>query len=297
MAWRGLHLSQPARLWLADNQVVIARDADEVRLPLEDLAWMVFDTPQISLTAALLSACMEAGVAIISTDAAHLPNGVALPFHRHFRQADVARRQMAMSEPLRKRLWQRLIRRKIENQAAALTAAERQGAEPLRHMVALVGSGDPDNVEARAARAYWGQFFADFRREDETDRRNGLLNYGYAVVRSLLARDLVAAGLLPAFGLQHASVTNAFNLADDLIEPFRPFVDVLAYRTAGDGRGGSEPLTLDDRRTMAGVLFANCRLGGDTVTLMTAGERAAESLVRAMDGQTPALLEVPELVP
>ena len=222
---------------------------------------------------------------------------MALPFHRHHRQGEVAARQAALGAPLKKRLWQKIVRAKILNQAAALAALGRDCAQPLREMARRVGSGDPANTEARAARHYWGQLFAEFRREDTADRRNMLLNYGYAVVRSGVARALVAAGFLPALGLSHASASNAFNLADDLVEPFRPFVDVLAWRTAGEGRASRETLSLDDRRTMAGALLLEARVGEETVTLLAAAEKAAESLARAIEERAAGPLSLPELAP
>lgn len=297
MAWRGLHLTQPSRLTLADDQIVVGQDDGEVRLALEDVAWIVIDCPRTSLTASLMSACMSAGIAVIFTDATHTPNGVALPFHRHHRQADVAARQASASAPTRKRLWQAIVRRKIDNQAAALDWVGAEGGRALRAMAMRVGSGDTGNVEAQAARAYWRQFWPDFRRGDDGDRRNGLINYGYAVVRSGVARSLVAVGLIPAFGLKHASVSNAFNLADDLFEPFRPFVDLLAWTTIGEGKPCREVLSLEDRRAMAGALLRDARMGDDTVTLLSATERAAESLVRALDGGGPSTLTLPVLIP
>lgn len=295
MAWRGLHLTRPSRLSLADGQIVVGQEDGEVRLAIEDVAWVVLDTPQATITASVLSACMSAGIAVVVTDETHTPSGVTLPFHRHFRQAEMAQRQIGLTAPFKKRLWQSVVRRKIENQAAALAAVGRGGAGPLREMAKLVGSGDPENVEARAARYYWGQLFAEYRRDDEGDRRNKLLNYGYAVVRSGVARALVAHGLLPSLGIMHASVSNAFNLADDLVEPFRPFVDILAWETVGSGRACREALTVEDRRAMAGALLADARMGADRVTLLVATERAAASLARAMEAATGALLELPEL--
>lgn len=296
MAWRGLHLSRPSRLSLADGQIVIAQDDGEVRLAIEDVAYVVADTPQISLTTALLAACMEAGVALIVTDATHHPSGLLLPFHRHHRQAGVAQLQAATSQPFRKRLWQIVVRAKIINQAAALATLGRPEAGTLREMARLVASGDARNVEARAARAYWSALWSEFRREDENDRRNKLLNYGYAVVRAGVARALVAAGFLPALGIWHASVSNAFNLADDFVEPFRPFVDLLAWQVAQDG--ASEPvLSVADRRMMAGVLMTDAHTGHDTVTLLVAAERLAESLVQAMQRKAPGVVVLPGMLP
>ncbi len=294
MAWKGLHLTQAARLSLADNQVCVKQDAGEVRLALEDIAWIVVDTPQASLTSALMSACMEAGIVLVFTDERHTPSGLALPFHRHHRQGAVAKLQVEAKDSVKKRLWQTLVRAKISNQAAALAARQRNDAATLKEIARHVEPDDPDNVEARAARFYWGRLFDDFIRDDEADRRNKLLNYGYAVVRAGVARALVASGFLPAFGLKHAGAANAFNLADDMVEPFRPFVDLLAHKTFNGGDKNGD-LTLEDRRAMAGALLVNGKIGGGEVSLLVATEMAATSLVRALEHEKASLLELPEL--
>ena len=294
MAWRGLHLSQPARLSLADQQCVIAQDQGETRLPLEDIAWIVLDTAQASLTAALLAACMEAGIAIIITNARHHPNGIALPFHRHHRQAEIAAIQIAATESLRNRLWQTIIHAKITNQAALLDQVGGHAA-PLYAMAERVTPGDPDNIEARAARHYWARLFPDFTRQDESDLRNAMLNYGYAIMRAAIARALVASGLLPAFGLHHASALNPFNLADDLLEPFRPIVDTLVWRLADHGLTRSGNLTLDHRRALAGVLLEPAIMANATLTALTATEQAAASLTQALEAKSAKILRLPAL--
>jgi CRISP-associated protein Cas1 len=294
MAWRGVHLTQAARLSLADTQIVVSRGDGDIRLPIEDVAWIVIDTPQVSLSTALISACMDAGVVIITTDRTHTPNGMILPFHRHHRQADIATMQINTSVPLRKRIWQIVVQGKITNQAEALEGIG-QDASALRAMIHLVGSGDTDNVEARAARAYWPRLFIDFIRDDANDKRNALLNHGYAVVRSAVARGLVAAGLLPAFGVNHSSITNAFNLADDMVEPFRPFVDRAVWDLTNHGRTSQGTTTVEERRTLASLLTGKTRVGPEMVTLLVATERIAESLVRAMEMASAALLLLPKL--
>lgn len=294
MAWRGLHLTEPARLTLADGQLRVGRADGEVRLAVEDLAWIVIDTPQVSLTTALLAACMEAGIAVVTTDVRHTPSGLMLPFHRHHRQAEVAALQVAASLPLKKRLWQAIVQAKIANQAAALG---RCGADPqpVRAMIAHVGSGDPENIEAQAARRYWRRLFPDFMRENGADKRNMLLNYGYAVQRAAVARGAVAAGLLPALGLNHAGAANAFNLADDLLEPFRPFVDAAVWEMSDRGRAKDGEPTLEERRRLAALPFAEASVGEETVSLLVATERAGESLVRALEAGSAALLQLPRL--
>jgi CRISPR-associated protein Cas1 len=296
MAWRGMHITQPARLSLADGQIVVGRDDGEVRLPIEDVAWIVIDTPQAALTTALISACMDAGMVLIVTDRTHTPSGMILPFHRHHRQAEIATIQIGTSAPLKKRLWQAMIQAKIGNQAAMLTTCG-QDSSALVAMARLVGSGDPDNTEARAARAYWPRLFVDFIRDDASDKRNALLNYGYAVIRSAVARALVASGLLPAFGVNHASIVNAFNLADDLVEPFRPYVDRAVWQITEQGRVRKGETTVEERRTLASILTETTVFGRETVSLLVATEMAAESLVRAMEQNSAALLQLPRLKP
>ena len=295
MAWRGVHLSKSAKLSLADNSLVVVQEDGEVCLALEDIAWIVLDSPHTTLTSTLISACMDAGIVLIVTDATHTPSGMVLPFHRHFRQGGVGMMQADLGAPLKKRLWQTLVKAKILNQAEALATLGRHGDAPLREMARMVGSGDPDNVEARAAREYWSCIFDEFRRDDGGDTRNMLLNYGYAVIRSGVARALVASGLLPALGVKHASVTNSFNLADDLVEPFRPFVDMLAWKTVGDGCASREPLTLGQRRAMANILNDDCSVGSERMTLLAATEKVAASLVRAMESNFPDGLLVPSI--
>lgn len=295
MAWKGVHISRPARLSWKDAQLVVAQDEGEVTMPLEDVAWIVLDNMQVTLTASLVSACMEAGVVVIFTDARHTPSGMALPFHRHHRQAAVAASQLALTQPFKKRLWQSLVVAKIENQSACLEACGR-APDSLRAMAKLVVSGDPDNVEARAAREYWSRLFHDFSRGgDESDLRNKMLNYGYAVVRAAIARALTSNGLLPCIGLFHDNAANAFNLADDLFEPFRPIVDRKVFEMTGAGPPEAEELTVEHRRILAGILNADISLNGETVSVLIATERASESLVRAMEGASPALLHLPRL--
>jgi CRISPR-associated protein Cas1 len=292
MAWRGLHLTQAARLTLEDQQLVVAREAGEVRVALEDIGWMVIDTPMVSLTGALIAACMEAGIAIVTTDARHMPAGLLLPFHRHHRQAGVAAAQVAASGPLKKRLWQRIVQAKIGNQGAHL-ALRRGDASPLPEMAKLVGSGDPENVEARAAREYWKRLFPGFVREDEGDYRNGLLNYGYAVVRAVVARALVAAGLVPCIGLHHESAANAFNLADDVVEPFRPVVDAVAFELSEGGARREGRVSVADRQRLAGLPLRDVMLGKERMTLLAASEAVAASLVRALEAGNATVLRLP----
>jgi len=295
MAWKGLHLTQPSKLSLADGQCCVKRDDGEVRIAIEDLAWIIIDSPQTTLTSTLMSACMEAGVAMVVTDGRHTPSGLLLPFHRHHRQGAIAKLQADAKDSFKKRVWQTMIRRKILNQSSVLASLGKPDADTLKEIARHVEPGDPGNVEARAARFYWPRLFADFVRENGNDRRNKMLNYGYAVVRAGVARALTAAGFVPALGVFHQGAANAFNLADDLFEPFRPFVDLLVWRTSENGGGKDGELTVEHRRTMAGALLVDTRIGSDNVTLLVAAETSAQSLVRALESGKPDRLLLPEL--
>jgi CRISP-associated protein Cas1 len=294
MAWKGVHVSKPARLSWKDTQLVVAQDDATVTMPLEDLAWIIIDTQHVTLTASLIAACMAGGVAIVFADDRHMPAGMALSFHQHHKQSGISALQLAATLPLKKRLWQAIVVGKIENQAACLERSGKDGTS-LRAMARRVTSGDPDNIEAQSARAYWSLLFEGFTRSGESDVRNMMLNYGYAVLRAGIARSVVAYGLLPSVGLFHASDANAFNLVDDLIEPFRPLVDIRVAQLAADLKDGEGTLSVDHRRALAGILNSDCVLQGETVSVLIACERSAESLVRALSSGEPKELLLPTL--
>lgn len=226
MTWRSVIISHPAALMLENYALTIVQGHDKARVMLEDLSVLILDHPQISLTAPLLSACADAQVVVLCVNAAHLPNGVLLPFLPHSRALKVMTAQLALKQPTRKQLWQRIIRSKISNQADLLMRFNHAStAELLQQLAASTHSGDPDNHESQAAAHYFRCLFgAGFSRR-QARFYNAALDYGYAVIRAALARTLVAYGFLPAFGLFHCNEQNAFNLADDLIEPYRPLLD------------------------------------------------------------------------
>jgi CRISP-associated protein Cas1 len=291
MAWRGVHISQAAKIGLKQSQLLVAMNDNEVTIPIEDISFLVLDTPQCTLTGAVIAALANSNVVIIQSDDKHHPTMMGLPFHGHHKQAEIAHLQIAVTEPFKKRAWQAIIQAKISNQAAHLLSHGREvGALPA--MITRVKSGDTQNHEAQAARIYWGKLFSAFRRADDNDLRNAMLNYGYAIVRALLARTITASGLIPAFGLFHNSISNAFNLADDLIEPFRPSVDALVFRLMKNCDGENE-LSLAHRRALVGIMNEPVRLGAEVMTLQAATEQCAQSLVSAMRQKNYEILKLP----
>lgn len=281
MTWRSVVISKPAALRLENKALTILQNGNKARLMLEDVSVLVLDHPQISISGPLLSACATAQVVVICVDAAHLPNGLLLPFSPHSRALKVMTAQLALNQPNRKRLWQRIIRGKITNQAAVLAqAGQHSAAALLRQLAADTRSGDPDNHEAQAAQVYFrGLFHAGFHRS-QSRFYNAALNYGYAVMRAALARTLVAYGFLPAFGLFHHNEQNAFNLADDLIEPYRPLLDAWLL-----GHYPEEPnreLQPSDKANLVALLHQDVAVEGhaqaEKCTLLAAIDATVASL-------------------
>ena len=303
MPWRGIHLTEAAYLSRRQAGLEIKRDGqDNVRIPLEDIAWIVIDTRDVTVTSGLLSSCAERGIAVIFTDDRHMPSGSLLPFHINYAQAEVSHLQFSAPGVLRRRLWRRTVRAKILNQAAVLEKAESSNFRALRNLARQVQPGDPDNIEAQAARRYWPSLFPAFRRDgDASDRTNALLNYGYAVMRAGIARSLTVAGLIPAIGIHHQSQTNPFNLADDLIEPFRPTVDWLALemREPDDWGDVNDPqlgLSKEDRQRLAGILTHQIRIENEEMNVLNAIDRSVASFVRSLRSRKSGDLQLPEFV-
>lgn len=302
MAWRGVVVSRPAALRLESHCCVVDGEDGAIRLAFEDISYLVLDTPQVTLTGALLARLAETNVLLVSCDARHMPCGALLPLQGHFRQTASFRLQLALTEAARRRLWQRLIRGKIVNQGRVLARLHGPAAgKAFAAMAERVEPGDPANVEARAARDYFARLFKGFRRRrDDGDRRNAMLNYAYALLRAALARGLAAQGFHPALGLHHDGVDNAFNLADDVIEPWRPLADLHVARhlaASGSSDGAGDELTLTDRRELARLLVADVRLGDEGVmSVVAAIDRQIDGLHAAFAGREASLLPVPEMV-
>lgn len=226
MAWRSVVISKPARLSLKQGALLVEQTQGTASVPLEDIASLVLDNPQITLTTPLLSACAEQQVLVITVNDSHTPNGVFLAHTPHSRAVKVMRQQLAMSQPHKKRLWQLIVQHKIRNQAQLLAQYEQSDSvERLLALAERTKSGDSDNCEAIAAQTYFPALFGKSFTRDTSVFANSALNYGYAIIRAAIARSLVSYGFLPAFGLHHRNELNAFNLADDFIEPYRIFMD------------------------------------------------------------------------
>lgn len=295
MAWRGVHLSRAARLRVEHRNLVIefVDSGTATRLPLEDIAYLILDTPEVSLSGALMTRMSQCAIMVLGCDYRHMPAWTSQPWGLHYRQAEVTQLQLDCTLPLKKRLWQRIVCEKIRAQAHCLESLSAGNSDRLRALIPTVQSGDSGNVEARAAVIHFPSLFPDrnFLRHSD-DLPNGLLNYGYSLIRSGLARYLCAHGFIPSLGLFHRSMANAFNLADDLIEPYRPFVDLAAARLIGE-RASSEALSLDDRRALALLFEKPVLFEGAEMTLFATFALCVQSLRRAIETKEPGMLQFP----
>lgn len=295
MSLRIVAVSGPGALRYEDLALAIYKGEGLAgKIPLEDMAVLVLDGPDLSLSHQLLAACADAGVAVVTADAKHMPNGLLLPLAGHSLHSATLRAQIEAKRPAQKRAWQAIVKAKIRAQAD-LIAHVGGNDYGVRRLMPLVKSGDPDNVEARAAARYFDALFGeDFIRNRSEPGLNAMLNYGYAVLRSTVARALVGAGLMPALGIHHRNQYNPFCLADDAMEPLRPMVDRLAREAADEGDVPSE-LDPAAKRRMLALLTGFVRLEGLRFPLLVGLERYAASLRRSICEGEPLGVPIPDL--
>ena len=274
------------RLSVAHRQLVIQRpDFPKATLPIEDLGVVIVDDVRATYTQAVFLELLAAGATVLVTGRDHLPIGMMLPLDAHHVQAERHRAQVQASEPVRKQAWQAIVRAKI-NQQATVLARFSEGHKRLTAMARKVRSGDPDNLEAQAAQRYWSLLFGQgFRRDREAEGVNALLNYGYAVLRAAVARAIVATGLIPSLGVHHHHRNNPFCLADDLLEPYRPYVD-WRVRLLVDSSDAAMPRVSErgTRAALLSLLNETIRVGGRREPMLLALHTSAASLCRALTG-------------
>lgn len=271
--------------------MIVSEGLDEVgRVPLDDVAAVIVHAHGVTWTTNLVVKLAERGAIMLLCGANQAPVALCLPIAGHHAQNGRMRAQWEAGRPLAKQLWRLVVIAKIQWQAAALDAAGARG-EPLRFLARRVRSGDPDNLEAQAARRYWSELMgAGFRRDRGADGANALLNYGYTVMRAACARAVVAAGLHPSVGIHHANRGNPLALADDLIEPFRPLVDSLTLRLR---TAGVEAVSPEAKRAYAALIALDLPGGDGVTTVWLAAVRAAQTLATAFQTGQAADLVLP----
>lgn len=290
--------SRGTRLTLENSRIQVQREEDTLAsIPAEDLGMIILSSTGISLSSGVLKALGEAGGAVLACDDSYHPCGMFLPMAANALHSERARQQADISAPMRKNLWARIVRAKIRNQAALLR--DEAALKRLELLLAQVRSGDEGNAEGEAARIYWSRIFADhrlvlpapFRRDRDGAPPNSLLNYGYTVLRAATARALCVAGLHPAVGLHHRNRYSGFCLADDLMEPFRPFVDRRVTFLAAEARF---EIDKDVKSHLIGVLSHDVEMPDGKHTLANALEASASSLAIAIERQVKGGEPAPE---
>ena len=291
MGWRSVMISRPAKLRREHYSLAIEQEQTAF-VPFEDIAIIVLNHREIQLTHPVLSACADYGIGLYATGDNHQPNGVFLPFLAHSRTTRLMRKQMDITRPLAKQAWANIVRRKIENQTAVLRFCAKNGVERMDSYARRVRSGDQENLEGQAAAFYFTQLFGQGFYRAEERWANAALDYGYAVLRGAIARGLVAHGMHPPIGLFHASEQNAFNLADDLIEPFRPLVDLHVAKHPAMTEGD---LSSQDKAALVALLNVDVGMPQGKMSALSAIEYAVESLARLFE-QGDSELELPTLI-
>lgn len=305
MIKKTLYFGNPAYLSLRTGQMVIKlpevesnellpeimKKQAEITKPIEDIGVVVLDNRRITITQGLLEALLENNCAVITCDNHSLPVGLMLPLYGNSTQNERFRFQLDASQPLRKQLWQQTIKAKIENQAAVLSACSGMPIKNMKRWADDVRSGDPDNVEGHAAAYYWRYFFnnitglENFTRNREGMAPNNLLNYGYAILRAVVARALVTSGLLPTLGIHHHNRYNAYCLADDIMEPYRPYVDELVFAIVKEQGVDNLQLTTTLKAQLLSIPTLDVVIGGKRSPLMVAATQTTASLYKCFSGE------------
>lgn len=289
MAYRNVMITTPCRISYKQGQLLVQGDVS-ASFPIEDLLSVLIESRQCTITTAALAALAGEGVTVFTCDEKHIPCVVTLPFARHSRQLEVTRQQLGWTTAGKNRWWQQIVQAKIRNQAECLALCGRcETAALLRKRSDAVRRGDSENREATAAALYFPALFGDgFTRSAEADARNAALNYGYAILRGCMARCLAVYGFIPWMGLHHESTLNAWNLADDMMEPYRPVVDLFVAAQVGP----DAPLDTRLKSCLFNLLNRDIRSGGQRHSVAYAMERQTQSL--RSDAKT---LVLPELMP
>jgi len=275
--------SGPTYLSIKDDQLVVMREREVVgTIPCEDVGLVIVDHPAVTYTHGVLTTLMEHGAILIACGRDHHPVGYVWPVQANTLHTERLRLQVESSRPVGKRIWQQIVRAKIVAQAHNVHA-DRSTYMKLMNLAEDVRSGDPGNVEAHAAKVYWKALFADgkFHRDSDGPPPNNLLNYGYMAIRAAVARAICGAGLHPSIGFHHRNRYNPFCLADDLVEPLRPFVDARVRALVS--RGQME-IDKEAKTELLGVLTETVTMGGESGPLLVALSKMTASLVRVMEG-------------
>lgn len=297
MGWRTIIISKPSKISLKNHNFFYSPiDAKDIVVPINDISVIILETHQVTITSALLSRLADENILIFSCNKKHTPNGVFTPFHQHSRYSLMIHLQTKWSEPFKKRIWQQIIKQKITNQSKVLKKiGKARESQELINISQRVKSGDSENLESYSAKIYFSYLFKSFNRRDVSDWRNSALNYGYSIIRGVIARNLSASGLIPALGIHHKNQLNAFNLADDLIEPFRAFVDYEVFKIfSNDNLPKIHELTFEHKIKLVEILQKTVFFENEKYTMLNASNIMVNSLVSMTKNSEQKKLNTPK---
>ncbi|PIQ91665.1 MAG: subtype II CRISPR-associated endonuclease Cas1 [Parcubacteria group bacterium CG11_big_fil_rev_8_21_14_0_20_39_22] len=292
MSWRIIHVGNESRLSLKQNNLSLIQGDQTFSLPLEDIGVLLVENRGTLLTGALLNACVQHKITVFICDEKYMPSGVLLGYQQHSRQVSAIKKQLQWSLPFKKQLWKKIVEQKILNQSEVFRLVKGEKSLKIQSYVNSVQSGDTTNREGAAAREYF-QNILDIPAVRSFDNHiNAALNYGYAVIRGVTSRSLSSYGFLTSVGIHHDSELNNFNLADDIIEPYRPYIDRFVFQNISNVAGS---LTKEDRISIVNLLTEPVVLLGKTYSLQRAIEITVQSLVTSTDESDPIKLLLPTL--
>jgi CRISP-associated protein Cas1 len=305
MIKRTLYFSNPAYLHLQQNQLIVRmpevetltdypeklKKEAQASIPIEDIGLVILDNTRITVTQGLVDKLVNNNVALIWCNGSHMPTAMTLPFTDNDTFSEKIKYQIGAKEPLKKQLWKQTIEAKISNQAVVLDKLGYNGIA-LHKMAEKVNSGDPENIEGRAAARYWETILKPFgvTRGQNEGPPNNLLNYGYAILRAVIARSLVGSGCLPVLGIHHHNKYNAYCLADDIMEPYRPIVDLLVFKYLKDIELVSCELETEYKKILLQIPQLDINIDGKQSPLMVGSQRTTASLVKCFMGESRKLM-------
>lgn len=292
MSFRNIYIENPARLSIKDKQLVVSQSEDYT-IPVSDIQSLVIDNLQTTLTAPALSFLAENQVAVFICDQRHMPCAVLTPLGNYSRKLQALNYQLSTTKRFKDRIWQKIIKQKIANQATCLKINGKPKVPELEHLSKQVIEGDRAYCESAAARLYFINLYGEgfSRRVDNV--QNAAMNYGYAIIRGVIARDICSYGYEPSLGVFHSNELNAFNLADDLIEPYRPYVDLWVSKNILEDERYFLP---KHRRSLVSLLFTEVEIGGEFYSLTNAVRKTVSSFSSCCRVNSTKFLELPKLI-
>lgn len=302
--FRILEITKPSELHVTANQLKIEQEKEgqpenkrkknttTISIPLEDLELIICMGSNIRISTMALSVLSENKIGMVIIGKDYMPSSIVLPYDANVRNAQTAKFQMNMTEEFKNILWQKIVIRKIENQATCLNLLGLSGAKELYELSSTVNPGDPENVEGNAAKIYFQKYHPGLIRTND-DPVNSCLNYGYAILRNTIIRDVVCAGFYPALGIHHIGPFNSFNLADDLIEPWRAMVDLVTQQNVGTQIN----LSREQRKNLTLTLHNACMINGEKNTISNGINIMIQSFKNAIENNDVELLKLPSILP